>query len=326
MPVSEAVSKQLAVIPNSTIRFNAALSSYTRFGIGGPAAVLVDTAHPEAFLMALDVVRSASVSNLVIGGGTNLVVADEGFDGVVLRYRGREIRQEGELLKVDAGAVLQDVVDFSIAAGLRGLQTMPGIPGYLGGAVYGNAGAYGHSIDEIIVRVHATDGQQVIAFDNAQCRFTYRDSIFKCQKEWVILSAEMRFEKGEPCELAREAQEIRAIRDAKYPPSMKCAGSIFKNLYFNQLPPQAQRQVPSNIVREGKVASAWFLEQTGVKGMRVGDIQVAPYHANLIYNDGQGTAKDLAAVIGELKARVRERFGFALEEEVQYVGFESVPA
>ena len=322
MPVSEVVSEQLSAIPNSNTLFNAALSSYTRFGIGGPAAVLVDTAHPEAFLLALDVVRSAEVPNLVIGGGTNLVVSDDGFDGVVLRYRGREIRQQADVLKVDAGAVLQDVVDFSIDAGLRGLQTMTGIPGYLGGAVYGNAGAYGHSIDEIVLRVHATDGQHVFTLDNDQCEFSYRESIFKSRKDWVILWAEMRFQEGERCELAHAAQEIRSIRDAKYPPSMKCAGSIFKNLYFARLPRYAQNEVPPNIIREGKVASAWFLEQTGVKGMRVGDIQVASYHANLIYNDGAGTAKDLVAVVGELKRRVRERFGLELEEEVQYVGLE----
>ncbi len=175
MRVPQPVSHRLSRIADTTVHLGAALSSYTRFGIGGPAAVLVDTAHPEAFLEALDVVRSEKVPHLVIGGGTNLVVSDEGFDGVVLRYKGRQIVEKEEVLRVDAGAVLQDVVDYSIEAGLKGLQTMTGIPGYLGGAVYGNAGAYGHSIDEIVVRVHTTGG----SFENEECQFAYRESVFK---------------------------------------------------------------------------------------------------------------------------------------------------
>src|SRR5581483_968523 len=115
---------------------------------------------------------------------------------------------------------------------------------------------------------------------------------------------------------------IRVIRDAKYPPTMRCAGSIFKNLLFAELPARLQAQIPQNVVREGKVPSAWFLEQIGAKGLRRGAIQVAPYHANLIYNDGSGTAEDLVGLIDELKERVRARFKFELEEEVQYVGFD----
>ena len=102
---------------------------------------------------------------------------------------------------------------------------------------------------------------------------------------------------------------------------MKCAGSIFKNFLLRELPPRVAAQVPAIAVIEGKVPSAWFLEQVGAKGMRQGDIQVAAYHANLIYNDGQGTAHDVVALISELQRRVREKWGIEVEEEVQYVGF-----
>ena len=322
MSVSSETLKRLSMLGNASTAEDVPLSEYTRFGIGGPAAVFVDTADAEAFGEGLQLARSSKMPRLVIGGGTNLVVSDAGFAGLVLRYKGRQIRREGEVLRVDAGAVLQDVVDFSVEVGLKGLETMTGIPGYLGGAVYGNAGAYGHSIQEIVERVHFTDGDEVMSFSNEQCEFTYRESVFKRHKEWVILSTELRFQPGDAAELGNTANEIRTIRDAKYPPTMKCAGSIFKNLLFANLPAQAQAEVPARVVREGKVPSAWFLEQTHVKGLRVGDIQVAEYHANLIYNDGAGTAADLVTVIRELKARVRDRFGFDLEEEVQYVGFE----
>ncbi len=103
---------------------------------------------------------------------------------------------------------------------------------------------------------------------------------------------------------------------------MKCAGSIFKNLLLNELPQRVAQQVPATAVREGKVPAAWFLEQAGAKGLQRGDIHVATYHANLIYNAGAGTAADLYALIQELKQRVRQRFGIEIEEEVQYVGWD----
>ena len=322
MPVSAVPLRYLADIPGLILRENAPLSQYTRFGIGGPAAVLCDTDSEEAFVQTMRAVQEMELLRMVIGGGTNLVVSDSGFEGVVLRYTGSAIRSQGNTLHVEAGAVLQNVVDFSIAAGLKGMETMTGIPGYLGGAVYGNAGAYGHSIQERVRQVRFFDGRRIVSFSNEECEFRYRESLFKRRKEWIILSCDLEFEPGEPDKLAKTAADIRAIRDAKYPPAMKCAGSIFKNLLINDLPAGVVAEIPVRVIREGKVPSAWFLEQTGVKGMRLGDIQVAEYHANLVYNDGAGTAADLLAVIEELKKRVLERFGIELEEEVQYVGFE----
>jgi UDP-N-acetylmuramate dehydrogenase len=325
MPVTSAAIERLAAIPNLTVLVDAPLSRHTRFRIGGPAAVLCDVPDTGAFNHALRTARDLALPPVVIGGGTNLIVSDAGFDGVVLRYAGSRVARDGMLLRIEAGAILQDVVDRSIGLGLKGLETMTGIPGYLGGAIYGNAGAYGHSIEELIEGVRITDGERVTTIHKAECQFRYRESIFKVRKEWVIVSADLRFQQGDPDELAKTARDIRTIRDAKYPPQMKCAGSIFKNLLFAELPAHVQAAIPANIIREGKVPSAWFLEQTGAKGMRRGDIQVASYHANLVYNDGAGTAADLISIIQELKQRVRDRFGFDLEEEVQYIGFEYAP-
>jgi UDP-N-acetylmuramate dehydrogenase len=315
---------RLRGIANVTVRVNEPLAPYTRFQIGGPAAMFCDTADRNALAQALELVNTFAVPRMVIGGGTNLVVSDAGFDGIVLRYTGSGIAPAGNVLHVEAGAVLQDVVDTANALGLMGLETMTGIPGYLGGAIYGNAGAYGRSIQEIVQTVKVFDGEHIIALSNAGCRFRYRESVFKQRKDWIILSAQLRFETGEPTELNKSSAEIRAIRDAKYPPAMKCAGSIFKNLLLAELPIRVQRQVPAQVIREGKVPSAWFLEQVGAKGVRRGEIQVASYHANLIYNDGAGTAEDLVAIIQDLKQRVHRRFGLELEEEIQYVGFDYV--
>jgi UDP-N-acetylmuramate dehydrogenase len=326
MPLSSAVFKRVAAIPHVKVIADASLAAYTRFQIGGPAALLCDTSDTEAFIKALHTVQMLGLPRIIIGGGTNLVVSDAGFDGAVLRYTGSRITRDGLLARIESGAILQDVVDYSINHGLKGLETMTGIPGYLGGAVYGNAGAYGRSIDELVKQVCITDGESVSTVRIEQCRFRYRDSVFKDRKEWIILSVDLQFSEGHPEGLAKTAAEIRSIRDVKYPPAMRCAGSIFKNVFLAGLPLRVQAQVPRNLVRDGKVPSAWFLEQTGAKGIRRGDVQVASYHANLIYNDGSGTAADLVSVIEELKQRVRDRFGFDLEEEVQYVGFEYADA
>ncbi len=326
MPVSSAAERRLRGVPDLALSVGERLAPHTRFQIGGPAALFCDTADETAFVEALRIAQDLAFPRIVIGGGTNLVVSDAGFDGLVIRYTGSRITQDEMLLHVESGAVLQDVVDTSIALGLKGLETMTGIPGYLGGAIYGNAGAYGHSIQEIVEGVYVSDNGQLTSLSNLDCRFRYRDSVFKDHKDSIILAADLRFQPGEPIELSKIAREIRTIRDAKYPPSMRCAGSIFKNFLFDELPSTVQRQIPANVIREGKVPSAWFLEHISAKGIRRGDIQVASYHANLIYNDGAGTASDLFAIIQDLKRKVRERFAVEVEEEVQYVGFDFVPA
>ena len=320
MPTTEETQARLAEIPNLTVSTGTPLSRYTRFGIGGPADLYAETGSAEAFIAALGASRASGLPTMVIGGGTNLIVSDSGFRGIVLRYRADRLFAANGRVHADAGAVLQDLVDFTIARGLQGLETLSGIPGSVGAAVYGNAGAYGHSISERVVSVRFFDGSAVRVFSAEECEFHYRESIFKRQKEWIIFSAELRLDAADGGALRQTADGILKVRNEKFPVTMKCAGSIFKNLLLNQLPAHVAAEVPSSTVREGKIPAAWFLEQVGAKGMRRGGIQVADYHANLIYNAGDGTAAELRAVIAELKARVRERFGIEVEEEVQYVG------
>ena len=322
--VPETFSK-LAVIPGLAATKDARLSAHARFGIGGPADILVDAGNQTAFMEAIRISRESGLDCVVIGGGSNLIVADEGFRGAVLKFSGAGIESYGTRVRVEAGAVLQDLVDFTVDSGLQGLETMTGIPGWTGGAVYGNAGAYGHSISECVAHVTYFDGAEVMRVDNTACEFQYRESIFKRRKDWVILSAELNMKVGDAAALRGNADRILDIRNKKYPPTMKCAGSIFKNYLLVNLPPAVAAEVPASSVIEGKVPSAWFLERVGAKGMKVGDIHVADYHANLIYNNGNGTAQQLRTVIGELKRRVEDRWGMPLEEEVQYVGFSGEP-
>lgn len=313
---------RLAGISHLRILRDEPLARYTRFALGGPADWLVETSDAAAFVAAWGALRAAGLPYTLIGGGTNLIVADAGFRGVVLRYGASEITIEGTTARAASGAVLQDLVDATVAAGLQGLETLAGIPGWVGAAIYGNAGAYGHSISERVREVRFTDGCSLRVFTNADCEFRYRESRFKAHKDWVILSATLDLLPGDPRELAKISAEILAIRNQKFPPSMKCAGSIFKNFLLAELPARVAAEVPPAVIREGKVPAAYFLEQAGAKGMRRGGIAVASYHANLVYNDGSGSAAELVALIAELKQRVRERFGLELEEEVQYIGFD----
>jgi len=311
---------RLLAIPNLHVFVNASLAGHTRFEIGGPARVLLDADDEAALIEAWRAIDESGWARAVIGGGTNLIVDDRGFDGAVLRYRDQTMDFDGNTVRVGAGAVLQQLVDASIDRGLRGLETMTGIPGWAGGAIYGNAGAYGHSIQERVVRVRFFDGVEIREIDNAACEFRYRESIFKRNKNWVILAATLILDEANADDLRAHATSILKIRNEKYPPTMRCAGSIFKNLLLADLPESVRAQVPEAVVREGKVPSAYFLEQAGAKGMHSAAIRVADYHANLIYNAGGGTALELRAMIDLLKTKVREKFGLELEEEVQYIG------
>jgi UDP-N-acetylmuramate dehydrogenase len=316
----DRLASQFTGSPEVAVLRDVPLAPHTRFGIGGPADVFVETADAASFMLAKKIAAASGLETVVIGGGSNLIVSDVGFRGVVLKLVNREICAAGTSVYVESGLLLQALVDFTVDSGLKGLETMTGIPGFVGAAIYGNAGAYGHSIMERVSKVRFFDGEAVREFDNAACEFRYRESVFKRRKDWIILSAELAMEAGDGLPLRETADRILATRNKKYPPTMKCAGSIFKNYLLAELPAAVASELPGNVVIEGKVPSAWFLEQVGAKGMRVGDICVADYHANLIYNTGCGTARDLVAVIGELKRRVTGRWGIPLEEEVQYVG------
>ncbi len=296
------------------------LRQYNRFDLGGAADLFAETSDADALCEAVRTCAEAGYPTYLLGEGSNLIVADEGFRGCALRYTARRIEMDGGEVRAEVGAPLQDLVDFTIERGLSGLHTLERIPGWVGGAVYGNAGAYGHQIDESVARVRYFDGRMIRETDNAGCGFEYRESVFKKRKDWIILSCMLAMPGGDREAMRREAAQIREIRDKKFPPTMRCAGSIFKNLYFADLPPGAQAAAPADAIKGGKLASAFFLERVGAKGMREGGIEIAPYHANVIYNAGGGTATELRKLILELKRRVREQFGFDLEEEVQHVG------
>ena len=314
------IEQELRGVEGLRLETDVSLSQHTRFGIGGSADLFGWASTQEALSRAVLCCQQADVPFCLMGEGSNVVVADEGFRGLVLRVVADKLAYTEGLLHADAGVSLQSLVNLSLAHGLEGLHTLTGIPGSVGGAVYGNAGAYGHSLQEFVKRVEFFDGSVVSSLGNSACDFEYRESIFKRHKDWLILSTSLELPPGVTSALRQRAAEIRILRDEKFPPELLCAGSIFKNLYLASLPAEAVSKVPEQAVRGGKVAAAYFLEQVGAKGMNNGGIGIAPYHANLLYNRGGGTAAQVRELVQELKSRIRERFGFEVEEEVQYIG------
>jgi UDP-N-acetylmuramate dehydrogenase len=324
MPVlgEQMLIDELMRIPGLHLFPDEPLARHTRFALGGPARLLVDATSPTSLSSTLLTLRTSRHPFLLIGGGTNLIVAEQGFDGIAVRYRANHINREDAALVITAGADLEAAVDFSTGNGLAGMECLKRIPGWLGAAVYGNAGAYGQQISDHLTSVTFHDGDEIRKWTKDSCAFRYRWSGFKQHKNWVILEAAFALPKGDSQALQARAEEIRTIRDEKFPPSLRCAGSIFKNFILSELPEATQARVPASMVKGGKVPAAWFLEHVGAKGLAQGGIHIADYHANLIYNDGHGRTSELISLIDDLKRRISNEFTIALEEEVQYVGFD----
>lgn len=322
MTTTGETHERLARIDGLALFENEPLSQHTRFALGGPVPIFADTDNEEAFIAAVAELSSSALPWTVIGEGSNLVVSDRGYDGIVLRYRGAVLARDGERVTAQSGATLQSLVDFTVLSALEGLDRMTGIPGYVGAAIYGNAGAYGQSTSDTLESVRFLDCGRIREFSNEQCEFRYRSSIFKRRKDWLLLSAVFHMHPTDGVALKAASDEILATRNRKFPPEMRCAGSVFKNLLLKELSESVRAQVPEAVVKKGKVPAAWFLQQVGACGLQHGGIHVAEYHANLVYNAGGATAQQLRDVLDDLKARVLARFGLALEEEVQFLGFD----
>ncbi len=198
------------------------------------------------------------------------------------------------------------------------MQRLTGIPGTVGGAVYGNAGAYGQTISDSIEKVTAFDGSEIVTLTREDCGFSYRDSSFK-KNNLIILEVYFKLKRSEPEGLKREADETLRKRTTKYKPGIKCPGSFFKNVLMENLIPEQKKLIPDKTDTFGKVPAWFFLDSVGAKGQIKGKIQIADFHGNLFINDGGGTAKDFYNLAKEQQEKVKEKFGITLEPEVQLI-------
>lgn len=304
-----------------TIQKNVPLARYSTFGIGGVAEFFVSAGTPEKIVEAIKISEKRKVKWNLCAGGSNIVFPDSTLKGLLIRAEGGAIKKSAKKLIVDAGVRLEEAVRESIQNGFSGLEALSGIPGSVGGAVVGNAGAYGHSISEVVSQVEIWDGKKRRWIPRSSCRFGYRESVFSTQgaeRKWVVLRAELVFKPGDIRKLKKLSRAIIAERTKKYAPSIKCPGSFFKNVLVEDTPKAVLEKVSEEKIRDGKIPAGYLLESVGAKGMREGDIKIAGFHGNLLMNIGEGTAKDVKKLAGTLKKKVKEKFGIMLEEEVKY--------
>lgn len=299
---------------------NYPLKNVTTLQIGGPAKKFVEVTTQEDLIEAIQYAKDQKLPYLLIGGGSNLLVADEGIDCLVIKNEAAGIMRDVNKISVKSGTPLQTLVDYTINHGLAGLQKLTGIPGTVGGAVYGNAGAYGQTISDHLTTISAlnTNNEAIEQLSNSDCHFNYRNSIFKKTRD-TILEVTFQLEPGDPKILAEEAKETLAKRLVKYPPGIKCPGSFFKNLVASEIPEEILKNIPPEKIVYGKVPAGALLEEVGAKGQKSDGIEIASYHANLFINEGTGTAEtfyNLAKIYAE---KVKERFGITLEPEVQLI-------
>lgn len=299
-------------------------SELTTLKIGGPIKAFLQTDTQENLVEVLTFCNKEQIPFLIIGGGSNLLVNDSGVDTLVIKNSVTGITQSENKLAIQSGTTLQDLVDYTLEHGLSGLHKMTGIPGTVGGAIYGNAGAYGQTISDHITSVRFFDGEKIKDFSKEECGFEYRSSIFKQNKDFVVLEAEFTLEKNDPEKIEEESKNILAQRIKKYPPGIKCPGSFFKNIVASALTPPQLAAIPEEKIVYGKVPAGALLEDVGAKGARLGSIEVADYHANLFINKGGGKAIDFFELAGSLQKKVKERFGVELEPEVQLINLPSL--
>ena len=229
-----------------------------------------------------------------------------------------EATVRGHIVEAPASLPLADLIQSSLHHSLAGLEALSGIPGTVGGAVAGNAGAYGQAISDKLVKVEVFNvaaGEEKWLSKN-ECAFAYRDSIFK-QQELVILRAVFELAPGDRQVLQTRASEIIKTRENKYQPGLKCPGRFFKNVLVKNAGDSVLTIDTSKII-DGKIPAGYLLEEVGARGMRRGGIYVASFHGNLLINDGSGTCAEVVGLATELKKLVQEKFGIKLEEEVRY--------
>jgi UDP-N-acetylmuramate dehydrogenase len=305
------------------IQENVPLSSMTSFKIGGPAKYFSQVSTEEDLKEALEFANKNSLNFFVLGNGTNVLVSDKGFDGLVIKTNFSKVETLNDTIVAEAGVLFSAVVRKSAENGLSGLEWAASVPGSLGGAVVINAGCFGGEIKNAVESVKFFDIAKLEAniYSAIDCKFSYRSSIFKELKDKIIISATLKLNKDEIVNINERIKEIIKKRVAQQPQGLS-AGSFFKKALVND----------ENLLKkfygdggakfeDNKISAGWLIEEAGLKGKKIGGAMVSEKHANFILNTGNATAEDVIMLVSLIKQQVRDQFGVELEEEVSYVGF-----
>jgi UDP-N-acetylmuramate dehydrogenase len=293
------------------VRANADLASMTTFRVGGPADWLVETRNSDEILTALALARDAHLPVTLLGGGSNVLVADAGVRGLVIRPRRGDVEAVDEgRVRADAAVTINGLVRWTINHGRAGLEAWAGTPGTVGGAVFGNAHFGGRLIGDLVeaVRVASRDGVAADLPASAMA-FGYDRSRLQDTGE-VLLSAVFRVGSGDPADLRATARASLAYRKRTQPLDTPSAGCVFQN------PERGRDLVPDGI----PWSAGALVDRAGLKGVAAGGARVSPTHGNFIVNDGSATAAEIKRLIDQCRIAVRDRFGVELREEIVYLG------
>jgi len=283
------------------------LSDLNTFGTGGTARLFMEVVSGEELSRLMKTVAGLDLPLFILGGGSNVLIADSGYDGLIIKNSicGRE--SKGNEISCGAGEELQSLVDYATESGLSGLEFATGIWGTVGGAIYGNAGAYGGEVGNILISAEVVDRHGNIRQEPADYfEFAYRWSKLKVTGDFIT-QANFALKAVKKEEIQGRVDEIMAMREAKLPIGLHSAGCFFKN-------------IPDKKEKFGKLSAGKLLEEVGVKQLRCGDARVFENHANILVNDGSARTDDIRKLAALMKEKVRQKFGIELQEEVIMLG------
>lgn len=299
------------------------LKDFTTYKIGGPAKYFFNAEKTEDLIKLLELAKKTKIKVFILGGGSNLLVADKGFNGLVIKILINQIKVLENKIFVGAGASAAKVSLVASENGLSGLEWATGIPGAsIGGCIYGHAQAFGTKISDIIESVEVLDlkNLKLKTFFKNQCKFGLKDSIFKKQKNLVIISSVLVFQKKNVEEVKNKIKEFLQYRSTRHP-ALASAGSTFVNPEIRIKNKKLLEKYPELIAfnEKGTIPSGYLIQKVGLQGKKIGGAQISEQHANFIVNTGNAKAKDVLALIKLAKQKVKKIFNINLEIEVQIV-------
>lgn len=306
---------------------NIPLAPHTSFKIGGPAKYFYPAKTVDDLVSACRLTWKENIPLFILGGGTNLLVNDSGFQGLVVKVECRKVKT-GELkLEAEAGASMNQLAFEAAKAGLSGFEWAVSIPGTIGGAVRGNAGAFGGEIKDCLIdaEVLFPNGEKKI-FSNKECAFNYRHSIFK-ENGGIILKACLGFGRDDPNKIIARVEEIVQRKAADQPLIYPSSGCIFKNIKLAEGagPLKDGTKIPKEFINKGVLPVGWLVEQLGLKGLKEGGAQISEKHGNFIVNLGEAKAGDILCLIDKVKREILAKFGSEAMLEVRLIGFPNKP-
>jgi UDP-N-acetylmuramate dehydrogenase len=306
------------------IEKNKIIAPLTNFKIGDEALYFITLENLEDIYDFLELKEKFNLPIFILGGGTNLLF--DKFNGFVIKTKFKNFEiLEPYVLKIGANFLVSEVLEKLCEMGFSGFEWAGGLPGEIGGAIRGNAGCFGGEIKDLVIGVEALNLKtgEIKIFKKEEIEFEYRNSFFKKNKEWLILSGIFKFNQGDKEKIKKEIEEKINYRKERHPLEYPNAGSIFKNINFEKAPEKLKNlALEKNKVKNDPfpvIPTAFVISELGLKGLKIGKAQISEKHANFIINLGGATFKDVYSLIDYIKKKVEDEFEVKLEEEIEIV-------